>query len=118
MPPTKHMKMKMEDGLSCIATGIRDQSIAGLPQTFQGCYLRAAQEQFREQRFIIRPQILNGRDMALGDHQGMDRRLRIDVVKSQCVLILLNQLCRNLLLRDFTKEAVAHLNLYSHSMLP
>jgi hypothetical protein len=34
MPPTKHMKMEMEDGLSCIATGIRDQSIAGLPQTF------------------------------------------------------------------------------------
>jgi hypothetical protein len=34
------------------------------------------------------------------------------------VLILLNQLCRNLLLHDLTKEAVAHLNLYSYSMLP
>jgi len=40
MPPPKHMKMEMKDGLSSIATGIRNQPIAGLPYAFQGCDLR------------------------------------------------------------------------------
>jgi hypothetical protein len=110
MSATQHMKMKMENGLSCVSPGIRHDPIAGAPQAFQGCHLRAAHQQSREQRFILRPQVVNGCDMSLRDHQRMDRRLRIDVVKGDRVLILLNKLRRNLLFRDLTKQTLAHID--------
>ena len=97
MPPTQHMEMEMEDSLSGIATGIRHQPIARLPQPFQRGDLRTTQEQLRQQRLIPHPYILNGRNVPLGYHQRMDGRLGVDIIKRHRMLILLNQLHWNLL---------------------
>jgi hypothetical protein len=47
--------------------------------------------------------------MPFRDHQCMDRRLRVDVVKGDRVLVFLNELRWNLLLHDLTKKAIAHM---------
>lgn len=45
MSSSEHMKMKMEDGLSCIPTGIRNQSIARFPHSLQSGDLCTADQQ-------------------------------------------------------------------------
>ena len=55
MPATHHVEMEMEDGLSGIATGIRNQPITGLLQPFQSRDFRTTHQQPRQQRRILHP---------------------------------------------------------------
>ena len=49
MPPTQHMKMEMEYGLAGIASGVRDEPIAGLRQPLLFRHVGTGQQQLRQE---------------------------------------------------------------------
>ena len=86
-----------------------DGNAEGIAITFLGRDGGCRHQQMTEQRVVGRRRVGQHRHRLLGTHQHMHRRLRIDVAKGDALLILKNDVGRNLARNDFLEQGhLAH----------
>jgi hypothetical protein len=99
------VEVKMIDGLAPVPTDIRDDAVARL----QALIARDRSQEFehlRYQRPILRRQLSYRRDVLLGDHQDVGRRLRSDVSKRKDIPGFGHDIGIDLARRDLAKETI------------
>ncbi len=99
----ENMPMNMEYQLPGIAAAIVHQTVAGLLESRLLGDLFGGQQQIAEQRLILRLAIIHCGDVLLGDDKQMDRRLRLNIVKSADKIVFVNFARRNRSFDDFAK---------------
>ena len=105
--------MKVRDRLLSVLTDVEDESIAAITNAFVGDDLLREFHEFVEHPTMVRRHVIDAGDMAFGDHEDMDRRLRRYVMKGKRGVALGDDL-RGYLPRDyFAEKAVTHLVLSS-----
>jgi hypothetical protein len=94
--------------LAAIAIAINQGAIAafGYAQIFGDLFRR--QKKLTHEGSIIGYQIVEGKDMALGDDHNMHRRLRLNIPKRQHFGIIVNDVGWNFSRHDLAKNAVGH----------
>ena len=85
------MNVQVRHFLTPVATGIYDRAKA-IDATLFFRELRDKGKHFTQERLIFRFCIRQGRDMTFGDQQEMHWSLRIDISKSENILILIHLL--------------------------
>jgi len=107
--PAQDMEVKMKHTLATMGTGIDNEAIPGIGNSFQIRDLVAGQHQTPEQHDIRILQLGNRGEMLSRDNEGMYRRLGIDIVERHHQLVFIDERCWNSPRNDFTKKTVAHL---------
>jgi hypothetical protein len=100
------MKMQMKNRLAGVRTCVDHQPVAGFFDSFLAGDLPANRRQVPQERFIFRPDFIQGRDMPVGDDQDMDRGNRVIIPESSHQRIMVQDLCRNFAGYDFTKNTM------------
>ena len=112
----EQVEVEMVDGLAAIAAAVDDDSIAAIEFLFRSD-LAYDEHHVSEQGGIRGIDGRQGRDRFLGDNEDVHRRLRRDVVKGEAKVVLMNDLCRDLLVDDTLKDRFVGHN-RSASQLP
>lgn len=111
MPTAHHMEVEMEDCLPAVPSRIRHASKAGLRKSFLLRNPGAGEQKSTEQDQISLVHLLHRGHVPLRNDQGMDGSLRIDVVKRQSVLVLIDNLGRDTSFDDPAEDTLAHATL-------
>ena len=106
--PAEHVEMKMKHALAAVRTGIDDEAIPGICNSFQIRDLIAGQHQTSEQHTIRIMKLGNRGEMLSRDDERMYRRLGIDVVERNYQFVFIDEGCGNCFCDDFAKETFAH----------
>ena len=99
--------MQMRHRLPALFSAINDETIA-LRQTELLRQLDRDQVQVSDKLSIDLAQVSVCRDHLFGNNQNMDRRLGIDVVKSETKIVFIGDLCRDFLFDDLQEKVVGH----------
>ena len=97
--------MKMKNRLTGIPSHIGHHSISGLAQALVGPDFLTYHEEVRKQVAILSRHVLQRLHVALRYHKHMNRRLWIDVMKSQDAVVLKRDFRRNGSVYDTTENA-------------
>src|SRR5215469_14455481 len=81
------MDVQMRNGLSAVVTAIDHQPETGLAEAEICSDLLSGQQEVTEQGSVPRLSFRNPRNYSFRNHQYMNRRLRIDIVKRQNLVI-------------------------------
>jgi hypothetical protein len=100
------MEVDMENGLTCIMTVINDHAVAALLKTLLRSKAFCNKEQMSDKFPLRKGDAVNAGDMLFRDKERMDRRLGIDVFKSEGKLVFINDLRRNFSFDDFAENTV------------
>jgi hypothetical protein len=100
---TQDVQMEMEHGLPRISAGVRDDSVAGLRQSLLLRNIRTGHEEPSQEVAVLITAILHCCHMRFGDDERMDRRLRVNIVEGQRVLVLVHDFGGNGFLDNFAK---------------
>jgi len=98
----------MEDCLSGISTGVSHDAVPGTGQTFLFCNVGRGDQQLRQEISVLVATVLYRRYMSFRDNKRMDRRLRINIVEGQRVIVFIDDLGGDGFLHDLTKETIGH----------
>lgn len=113
------MKMDMKNGLTGIRTVIDDHPVTILIKPPFGSNGLGYEEQVPDDFAVSHDDTVNIGDMFFRHNESMDRRLGIEVLKGDRVLVFEDDLCRDLLLYDVAKQAVlARAHFFSPCALP
>lgn len=100
------MKMNMENGLAGIVTVIDDHPVATLIKPFLGRNGLGNKEQVSDDFPVRDNETMNICDMFFRHNERMDRRLGVEILKSDRVFVLVDDRCRDLFFDDVAKQAV------------
>ena len=114
MTATHDMEMQVEYRLSSISSRIRNETKTAIRESFVLGDSCAGQQEPNNQRLVGFTQVLYGLHMSFGNDQGMNRSLRVDIVKRQGVLVLIHNLGRDASFDDPTEDTGTHT---SHPLL-
>jgi hypothetical protein len=102
------MKVDVEDILSRISGRVEDDAVSPvLDSLFSGDLPRFEQD-VSDEVFFLFGDVIQGREMFLGNEQDMNGGLRVYVVESKDRVVFINGFCRDLLVYDFAKYTVIH----------
>ena len=101
------MNVEVFNRLAAVRTGVHDEAIAGL-ETLPPCDLGGGGEQAAEQTGIPGQRLGVGGDMALGDDQHMDGRLRVEVGEGHRVRAVIEPLHGDFPTGDSAEQALRH----------
>ncbi len=79
----------MIDGLPTVSSGVCDQSVAGLGQTLPAREIAGREYQSTDEIPIVKLQMFHRSDMLSGDQQSVFWGLRVQIPKSQEILVLM-----------------------------
>lgn len=82
----------MEDALSTIDTGVGDETVSVLGDTFLMCDLLRHAEEMPDQYFILRFEGADGFDMFVWYDQDVRPRHGVDIAEGRCLFITVNDL--------------------------
>jgi len=108
----QQMEVNMENGLTCVMAIIDDHTITVFIKPLLGSNGPGNEEQVPDDFTVRNANAMNICDMFFGHDERMDRRLGIEILKSDRVFIFVNNRCGDLFLDDPAKQAVwdrAHL---------
>jgi len=94
--------MEVKNRLLCPAPAIEYSSVIFMTEL--GHNLLGDQKHSTDQRLIPRLQVIERFNLPLGNHQNMHRRLRLNVVNHNILLIFVGNFCRNLSGDDFGEQ--------------
>jgi len=100
------MEMDVEYGLTGIPTIIDHHAISILLQSLLARDRSGHEKEMPDDLSVRDLDAVNVRYMSLGNDQRMDRRLWVQVLESDCELILVQDRCRDLLFDDLAENAV------------
>src|ERR1700741_3858702 len=95
------MDVEMRNGLSAVVTAIDHQSETGLAEAEICCKLLPGQQEATQQRAVTRLGFRKPWDYSFRNHQYMNRRLWIDIVERQNLVIFEDDLRRDFSSNDF-----------------
>jgi len=99
--------MQVRHGLSSPFFAIKDQAVAIADAQLLG-QPRGNQVQMTEHAPVFLGDIGMSPDGFAGDHQDVNRRLRVNIAKGQALLVFVNDVGRDFPVDDFLKEVVRH----------
>lgn len=108
MPSTKHMDVKVRDGLATIRAIIDDHAEARLAKSLLLRQRLGNHQQMPEQWFVIDRTGADASDLLFRHDQKMDRGLGINVVERQALPVLVNDPGRDFACDDLGKDG-AHM---------
>src|SRR5690606_30458660 len=82
LPTTEHVEMAVLDDLAALLAGVDGDPVAGVDDALAPGDGDALLEQDSQELRVVR-ELRQGRRVRLGDHQDVDRRLRVDVAERQ-----------------------------------
>ena len=82
--------MDVKDRLSCITVGVEDCTESTRRNTSLFRNHRRASNQFADELIVANRQLVQRRDVSLGDDQDVGRRLRVDVVEGDHVIVFMD----------------------------
>ena len=100
--------MEVEHRLPAVLAVVRDQAITGALQTFTAGEVPGDEEEPAEQRGIVHVGVPHGPDVAPRDQQDVHGGLRVDVPEGDDVVVLVDDVRRDLSSGDLAEQAVAH----------
>ena len=103
MPAAQDVEMEMEYRLAGIASGVRDDPIAGLRQPLLFRHLGTGHQELSQEVGVLIAAVLHRCHMLFGNDERMDRRLRIDIVEGQRAIVLVHDLGRESPSEQFCK---------------
>jgi hypothetical protein len=103
MPAAQDVEMEMEYRLAGVASGVRNDPIAGLRQPLLFRHVGTGYQELSQEIGVLIAAVLYRCHMFFRDDKGMDRRLRVDIVKGQRAIILVHDLGRDRLLNNLAK---------------
>lgn len=89
-PAAQDMEVNMEDCLTCITIAVQDDAEPFLCDSFPMSYNVCNVEKMAEEAMVLLRNLKERGDMFSGDYESMDRCLRVDILESECVLIVIN----------------------------
>ena len=95
----------MENRLAGITAVVDDHPVAALIKPLFGSYGLGNKEQVPDYFTVRDNKTVDVGDMFFRHNEHMDRRLRIDVLKGDRVLVLVDDLCGDLFFDDLAKQA-------------
>ena len=104
MPPTQNVAVQVRHRLAGIRTVVQDQPKARLCESLPARNLSRLQEQVTQHFLVLRCGIGDPRDGLPGHDEDVDRRAWLDILESDHVLVFVNELGRNLAIRNFLKQ--------------
>jgi hypothetical protein len=107
IPAAEQVQVQMGDRLAGALLAINHESVT-IGQSQLPRQLGRDQVQVTDQVAILRLKIGVGRNHFPWNEQYVDRRLRIDVMKGDALLVFVDQLGGNLLIGDLQEEIVRH----------
>lgn len=114
MPTSKNMAMQVGDGFATIRAVINDEPVTGSLDPHQLSDMRGFGKQMAQQSRILGARFRNTRNHPLGDDQHMHGRLGIYIVKSQHLIVFVNDMRRNFTCDDLFENRLAHGNSMHH----
>src|SRR5712675_58236 len=103
---TKQMQVQMEHRLPGAASRVHHRAVALLQFSFPRQF-RCDQRNLSQHRLFFWSGLFQRSKMFLRTNQNMGRRLRINIFKCKYVRIVVNQLRRNLFLRNLAEQTIA-----------
>lgn len=100
--------MQVVNSLATIAIAIKHGSITTVSKAGQFGYLRGNLQQMTAQMSVI--QCIQVGDVALGDYQEMQRRLGLDITKSESLVVFIHDIRLNFTSDHFAKQTIIHGN--------
>jgi len=98
------MKMHVENGLTCVAPGIHQETVSALFDAQFACNSSCSVKEFEQDLFVFCPKIIQRvRDMTARNNQYMLWCLWLDILKSQYIFILVDSLSWYLACSDSTE---------------
>lgn len=107
----ENVKVDVEDILSRISGRVEDDSVSTFFDSLFQCYLPCLEQDVSEKVLILFGDVVQGCVMLLGDEQDMNGCLRIYVVESKDPIVFVHDFRRDLLVYDFTEDAVVFVHL-------
>src|SRR3990172_9803434 len=100
------MKMDVEHGLAGAVAVVNDHPVAALFKAFLGGDFPRDKEEVSHELPVRHGDAVNVRDMLFGNDERVDRRLGIDVLEGDRMLVLVDDRGRDLLFDDPAENAV------------
>ena len=104
------MQMHVKYGLSAMRTGIDDDAITALMNTFLRRDLTPDQKHVTDQRLILDLQFIDGFDVFVRDDQDMGRRDRMNIAERRHLFIPIHDGCLDFIINDFAEDTISHDN--------
>ena len=101
-----HMKMKVRHNLAGIFSGVSHRTVAGFGYPHRFGYVLHSSKDVAQHGGIVSVQIIHRSEVFLGNYQHMNRGLRLNVVKSQYLVIFVDLVGRYLAGDDLAENAV------------
>src|SRR5260221_13041841 len=101
----QQVHVQMKNGLPRAAAGVHHCAVTAAQFFFARKFCRH-QRDFSEYRLVLGSRFLQRSEVFLRPDQDMRRRLWIYVLECKHFFVVVNQLCRNLLCRDFAEQAI------------
>lgn len=100
------MEMDVEHGLSSIKAVVDDHPITALIETLLRSYGLGNKEEVANEFTVCNGDAVDVSDMFFWHNKRVNRRLGIEVLEGDCVLILVEKCCRDFFLDDLAKKTV------------
>lgn len=100
------MEMDVEHGLSSIKAVVDDHPITALIETFLRSYGLGNKEEMANKFAVRNGYAVDVSNMFFWHNKRVNRRLGIEVLEGDCVLVLMENRCRDFFLDDLAKNTV------------
>ncbi len=100
--------MHVKHGLPCLTVAVHHRAVPGIGKTLLTRHLRRGEHQMAEHFAVFHRGVVQSTDMLERHEERVQRRLRVDVQKTEAVLVFMHHRGGNFALDDFAEKAVRH----------
>src|SRR5215204_1370639 len=104
----QQMQMDVEYRLTGFAIGVEYRPVAAVRVSVFFRDLRGSAVHRSDEDIVSRGQVVQRSDVAPGDDQHMQWRLRVDVLDGDQLIVLVHELSRDLAANDLAEETITH----------
>jgi hypothetical protein len=104
---TQQVAVKVGDGLTTMLTMVHDQSKSIFEPQHPG-NLSGLEQQVSQQSLIRGLGVSHSSNGLLGNHQNVNRSLRVNIPEGQYLFVFVNDVSRNLTRNNFLKQGLTH----------
>jgi len=105
VPSAEEVEVDVEDGLAGGFAGVDDHAVAVRREFQVARDLRGAQQHVSDDRVVLIGHLVERRDVFARNDEDVRRRLRVDVVERDDLVVFVHFFCRDLARRDAAEEA-------------
>src|SRR5687767_8776802 len=104
----EQMKVDVKDALARFAVGVEHGAVSAVAVTLLVRDGGGTSEHRADERVVLESEVVQRRNMRLRNNEDVERRLRVDVIQHDQLLVLVDRGHRNLTRDHFAEQAIAH----------